>query len=377
MLQHLAGRRGVAGAQRVQHAEFQPVQPRRIGQPVPQRFLRDRCLRHAEATEGAGGRVVGEDRARPRGDRRDAVGPHAMHRHPAGDRRAPACIGAGVVGALEGEAGQPARRIAAGPRGDARRVALRAAGHALRPRQHRAHRPPQQPGGDRQHRLDRDIQLAAEAAAAGRGDDPHIGLQDAQHARHFLEVHIGRLGAGKDFYSVTDALRPAGLGLDIGVLDEAGLDADRGDMGAGRKRGFGIAGDDAAGGQHVVGPAVVQRGAALDRHRLQHLEGDRQVVEANRLQRHPVADQGAERVAAVAQLAGREDRLVLYVGIDAEAVPPWHVLRGQHPHEAGMPSQEGRPIAEGEARAGMGAAHRPEPERIGRRRIRAEQVGAG
>ena len=58
-------RRRVAGAQRVAMAELQPVDRRAVGQLVHQRLVRDRGLRHAEAAEGAGGRVVGEDRRAP------------------------------------------------------------------------------------------------------------------------------------------------------------------------------------------------------------------------------------------------------------------------------------------------------------------------
>ncbi len=39
-----------------------------------------------------------------------------------------------------------------------------------------------------------------------------------------VAVHIGRLGAGLHLDAVADAAGEAGLGLDIGMLDEAGLE---------------------------------------------------------------------------------------------------------------------------------------------------------
>ena len=61
--QGLAGGRGIAVTQRVQQAELQPVDPGLVGQPVVERFLPERALRHAEAPEGTGNRTVGVDRA--------------------------------------------------------------------------------------------------------------------------------------------------------------------------------------------------------------------------------------------------------------------------------------------------------------------------
>jgi hypothetical protein len=51
---------------------------------------------------------------------------------------------------------------------------------------------------------------------------------------------------------------------DNGVLDEAGFDGHLRHMRAALQRRFGIAGNDAAGGQQVVRPAVVQRVAATE-----------------------------------------------------------------------------------------------------------------
>ena len=57
--------------------------------------------------------------------------------------------------------------------------------------------PPRHPGRDRQQRLHRHVELAAEAAAAGGGADAHARAVDAEHARGLLAVHVGRLRAGR------------------------------------------------------------------------------------------------------------------------------------------------------------------------------------
>ena len=77
--------------------------------------------------------------------------------------------------------------------------------------------------------------MRAEAAADRGRDDAHLLRRDAENLRDVVAVHIGRLRAGLDFDAVADAPREAGLGLDIGVLDEAGLElALDDDVGVGR-----------------------------------------------------------------------------------------------------------------------------------------------
>ena len=60
-LEHLAGRRLVADANRVDVAEFERVDAAALGHLVHQHVVQQRRLRHAEAAERARGRLVGVD----------------------------------------------------------------------------------------------------------------------------------------------------------------------------------------------------------------------------------------------------------------------------------------------------------------------------
>ena len=73
--------RRVAGAQRVEVAELEAVDAGFLGEIVDQRLVRDGRLRHAEAAEGAGRRVVGVDGARAVAHMRHAI--RARRRAPA------------------------------------------------------------------------------------------------------------------------------------------------------------------------------------------------------------------------------------------------------------------------------------------------------
>ena len=47
---------------------------------------------------------------------------------------------------------------------------------------------------------------------------------EAHDQGHLVAVHIGRLGAGEDLDAIADAPGIARLRLDIGMLDEGGLE---------------------------------------------------------------------------------------------------------------------------------------------------------
>ena len=85
-------------------------------------------------------------------------------------------------------------------------------------------RPIEPPRGERNERLDRQVQLRAESAADRGRDDAHLRRRDAENFRDVVAIHIGRLRAGLDFDAIADASGEAGFRLDIGVLDEAGLE---------------------------------------------------------------------------------------------------------------------------------------------------------
>ena len=206
--QDLSRRRGVAMVERVDAPDGPAVEPQPLGQVVHQRLVRDGGLRNAEAAEGAGGRVVGVDGARAHACVGHLVGSHAVHGHAVRHRRSPRGVGAGVEIGLHLEGREPALRVGGRLGPDARRMPLGGGGHRLRARVDDAHGAPGHPRRHRQQRLHRHVELAAEAAAARRRADAHARAVDAQHARRLLQVHVRRLGAGRDLDAVGAMIGP-------------------------------------------------------------------------------------------------------------------------------------------------------------------------
>ena len=262
---------------------------------------------------------------------------------------------------------------------------LRRGGHRLDARIDHAHRPAHLPGRDREERLHRDVELAAEAAAAAGGPDAHVLGRNAEHARGLVAVHVGRLGAGDDLDRVRAGGRGvAGLGLDIGVLDEARAERAFGRCAPlGRLAGIRIAAAQAAAGQDVVGPRGVERRRAVGERRLDAGErherrpGDRNLRLVDAIQRLARADEPEHRFAAEAHFAGREDRLVLGVREDAEGVLARHVGRRDDRLEPGVPGSKRFEVAERERRARMRRADDAQPQRLRRRLVGAEFFAAG
>ena len=240
-LEALAAVGCIARAERVAQSELEPVQAQLVGQHVHQRLMRDRTLRHAEAAEGTGGRAVGVDAAAGAAGGAHGIGAGGVDRHAARHGRAPGGVGAGIEVAVKKHGSEPAVGVGTGAGRDPGRMALGRGRHALGPGPGHAHRLAGDPGCYRQDRLEERVQLAAEPAAAGRGDDPHLLGCDPQHARHFVPVHVGCLRGGEDLDPVALAHGVAGLGLDIGVLDEAGLDRIVGGHERAGEQGLGIA----------------------------------------------------------------------------------------------------------------------------------------
>jgi hypothetical protein len=118
------------------------------------------------------------------------------------------------------------------------------------------------PRRHREKRLDRYVELAAEAAAAGRRADAHLGWLDAEHACGLLAVHVGGLGAAGHLHPVAGRHGPAGLRLDIGVLHEGGLEPALGHRGGARACRIGVAAFEVALRQHVVRLGGVDRRGA-------------------------------------------------------------------------------------------------------------------
>ena len=318
-------------------AELERVVPRARGELVDQELAEQRRLRHAEAAEGAGDAVVGEHGTRQRAHVRHAVRAAGVDRHPVGDGRAPRRVGAGVEVAGEVEGEQPAVAVARRAGAHLGRMALGARLHRLGPLVDQAHRPAELPGRDRDERLHREVELAAEAAADRRRHDVHLLGRDLQDAGELVAVHVGRLGAGEDAdaaqrcaasVAAGDDLGVAGLGLDVGVLDVARRERAFDDARGAGERGVDVAAHDPAAAQHVVGIARVQRRAAIgggERGGDRFVRGERQVADrhlgvGDRLHRRRVADQRQHGLAAKAGDAVGEHRLVAQVGEDRKGV---------------------------------------------------------
>jgi hypothetical protein len=156
----------------------------------------------------------------------------------------------------------------------------------------------------------------------------------------------------------------AQLGLDVGVLDEAGFEGALRGVGGLREGGGGVAVADEAAGEDIVRLVFVNcRGAMGERRRgavdrRQRRPNDRQVRSVDGLYGLAAADQGEDRLAAMADMALGEHRLVLEIGIDAEGILARHILGGENALDAGMAGEKGRKIADGEAGGGVRRAHR-------------------
>ena len=281
----LAGGGGVAVAERVQRAELQAVDAGRVGEAVHQRLARHGGLRHPEAAEGAGDGAVGVDGAGAGEDVRHAVGAGGVDGDAVRHRGAPARIGAGVEDALEVQRGEAAGGVAAEPRLEPRGVALGAGEHGLRPGEGHAHRPAGPERGEAEERLQRQVELAAEAAADGGGDDADALGRQGEQGGGVVAVEVGRLGAGADHQRVAVEPGRARLGLDVGVLDEAGAEGVFRHVRGLRQRGGGVAAPHAALDQPVAGAVGMQRrragrlGGGRVGERRQRRPGDGEVVE--------------------------------------------------------------------------------------------------
>ena len=128
-------------------------------------------------------------------------------------------------------------------------------------------------------------------------------------AADLVAVHIGRLRAGHDLDAVADPARKAGLGLDIGVLDEAGLESALGDAPPAGERRVGIAACDAAAISTLSGPAACTAAPRAQRRLEPSAAAATSQCDRARpssriaVDRRAVADQRAHRLAAEAHLA--------------------------------------------------------------------------
>ena len=107
------------------------------------------------------------------------------------------------------------------------------------------------PGVDAGHRLESSHAVTPISAAptcrvfrrfhaAGAGHDANSLLFQLHHQRHFIAVHIRRLGGDVDFQTFADAACPARLGLDVACSTKPVSECGFGDGGATCKRRRGI-----------------------------------------------------------------------------------------------------------------------------------------
>ena len=379
----LPGDGWLAGAERVEDAEFERIDLKAKRELVVELLLRDRALRHAEAAKGAGGHEMRVNRARHRSIVRHPIGAGGVHRHAVGDRRSPGGVGAGVE--VGGEVHRRETPVAgrADPRDDARGMALGRRHDRFAARIDHAHRPIEPPGGDRDEGLDRQIELRAEAAADRGRDDAHLLRRDAQDFRDVVAIHIGRLRAGLNFDAVADAACEARLGLDVGVLDETRLEGAFDDDIGGRERRHRVAARDAPAGQDVARAARVNAFGALlkrlvdRRQRRQRAPGHRKVREIEVAHRLAVADHKRHRLAAKAREALREHGLVGERRDHSVAVRAGHILGGEDGDDPGMSALERLDVAENERGVRVRRAHHARGQRLRRPFVGAEDFRAG
>ena len=125
------------------------------------------------------------------------IGPHGMDRHAIGDGRPPRGIGAGIEGRRHVAGQELALGIAAEPGARCARDGAWCWPPCFPAacRRRRTGRL-ELPGRQRHQRLQREVELAAEAAAAGGRHDAHRLGPEPHHVRDLVAVHVGRLGGG-------------------------------------------------------------------------------------------------------------------------------------------------------------------------------------
>ena len=186
-----------------------------------------------------------------------------MDRHAVGDGGPPAGIGARVEGSVEFHSRDNALRVTADAATHPGGVAFGGGGHAFGAAVDHPHWAAQPQRGKAKQRLQAEIELGAEAAPHGAGQDADAIRRQGKDGGGFVAVHHGGLGAGADAEGF--ALKPgrAGLGFDIGVFDEGGGDLGRDDMRGSGHGGGGISFADKALNEDVARATRMQGGGGL------------------------------------------------------------------------------------------------------------------
>ena len=220
-----------------------------------------------------------------------------------------------------------------------------------------AHRPAQLPRGQREVGLHRQIELAPEPAADRGRLDPDSALGQTQDRLELDAIHVWGLRRHLHLDPVADAFRVPGLGLDVRVLDEAGLE-DALDLDLRRReRVVQVAAAHVAADQDVplacvVDPRRVGGQRVVHRHHGRQLvPGHRERRQVQRRHRRGLADDHRDRLAAEPHLLFGEHRLIGRGGDHAEAVAAADVGCRQHRHHSRRGGDVSGQVAEPEASA--------------------------
>ncbi len=327
-------------------------------------------LVHAEAAEGAAGRVVG--------DHRGAVHPHVGHivgrrrvgHRPLDHRQPHAGVGAAVGVHGDHHAGQAAVLVAAHGVVHDDGVALGVHAQRILPGQLHQGRLAGQPCDQGRVALGGDVLLAAEAAAVLHLHHVHQGLRQAEQKGELVAVLVDALAAAVDLHAGLAVLLPGqgqgGFGFQEGVLHPLGGEAVAGDEGGAREGRLGVADRYRGPVQHIarehrvdlggLGPQGLEEVGDRGQHLvLDHHLGGRLARDGLGFRRHRRQHIAHE---AGGFALGHQHRPVQ--GDGAHLPLARDILRGEHLHHAGH-RQGLRDIDAQHLGPGMvGVAQRPE-----------------
>ena len=318
----LAHREPVAAAQGVPLADLARVEPQPLRELVHLRLIAQDHLHPAEPTERRRGRVVRVGGGGTDARMLQAVGTARVHRRVEQHERREVRVRPGVGDDPDVLREDRAVVRGGGAVGHVVAVPLRAREQRLVAGPLHAHGPARVGNRQREVRLDGHVLLAAEPAAHVRRDHAHLRVGHAQDLRDVAVVlhHLGR--DAQIHHAVVVVPADAGLGLQVGVVDELrrvlALDHD---VGGGERR-VDVAAVDAPLGEQVpalvdlegvVGERVGRLGdhgqlLVLDLDGLAGL-GERVLV---------LGDHERDRLAVEAHALGREDLHARLQGADRD-----------------------------------------------------------
>ena len=368
--------------QRIHDSKFEAINRESVREVVVKLFLGDRGLRDSEAAESSGRHQMSVHRTSERAVMRDVIRSRGVNRYARRHRRSPGRVGARVEVGCEVHGLQLAVTGRTCTEADERRVTLGGRNNRFRARINHAHGLAEMPCGQRNEGLHRKIKLGAEAAANSGWNDAHRLWRDAKNSGNVGTIHVRGLGAGLNLDLIVDAPGEAGFGLNVGVLDKAGLVFILNHHIGFRQGLFHVAADHAAPDQHVIFPAGMDAfGIRSERgcNRSQRGQGfpcDGETCEVESLDGLGLTHHGGDGLAAESGFDLGKYRLVCETRNHAVAILSRNVCGGQNAVDSGMRGDEGREIAEAEASTLVRAADGANQQRCGRNLVRAKDLCA-